>query len=634
MTRRSIKKDETETWYAFYSEREKREYYFEPKSKVTTWILPAGVRSFMNGSSHLKSSSSRATGTLIQEEHQGPRQMLRTISVLVVAMAMAWVILAPYGDMVGLPFGMESVGKEAIKIENLIEKQKNGTALGLEDLVEKLAEKSTTVRDEDNSIAAPEDTSHEVERTDDDSGMDRVEIAEESDEIKEDTNESEEAPEKSEVLEEPQPSHEELDVDAPPASEEDTGRETEPMQEYTETEELPASAQSMQSVAQTVIDQLEQGYADENADEPVVEESDGAGEDHIEAMDEKMVEESFADDNLVEDAEAIEEIVNESDGAGEDHIEAMQENAAEESFVDAKLVEDTEAIEEIESEMEKREEAAAEAAASIREDIDEGNSDNELEREADLLLEEELTDETEKESPSVPQGVALEEEEEIEIEEDLSDTDGSDSVVEDEVSNVDATPGEVGTVEETSERGPASVEEGEELTHESEEGAEDATLEDPTQENSEAVGDKDTDRLSRSETDSDASDGLGFMKRRWQNLRKSPRVHGIVGGIQGAGKAIKDSPPVNGIISGIQDARRSVQKLLAKAIRAKEDVDEVSEAEVENEVLDFPEETSPSLGDSPSVDEIMHGIESALDRGHELMTKIKADAKSAGLDFE
>lgn len=35
-----------ETWYAFYSENEKREYYFNPITRVSTWILPAGARRF------------------------------------------------------------------------------------------------------------------------------------------------------------------------------------------------------------------------------------------------------------------------------------------------------------------------------------------------------------------------------------------------------------------------------------------------------------------------------------------------------------------------------------------------------------------------------------------------------------
>jgi len=32
------------TWYTFFSERENREYYYEPTSGVATWVLPAGAR--------------------------------------------------------------------------------------------------------------------------------------------------------------------------------------------------------------------------------------------------------------------------------------------------------------------------------------------------------------------------------------------------------------------------------------------------------------------------------------------------------------------------------------------------------------------------------------------------------------
>ena len=178
-----------------------------------------------------------------------------------------------------------------------------------------------------------------------------------------------------------------------------------------------------------------------------------------------------------------------------------------------------------------------------------------------------------------------------------------------------------------------------ESTNESEEvDSVDASLEDPLQENTILSSVDDALTMPQPEIDSDASDGLSMVKTRWQKLRKSPRVHGIVGGIQEARKtvkwkAIKESPPVNGIIGGIQDARKSVQKLLARAMGEEEDADGVCQLD-ENEILDFPLETSPTLSDSPSVDEIMHGIESALDRGHELMAKIKADAKSAGLDFD
>lgn len=35
---------DAETWYVFYSEKENREYYFEPTSKQASWTLPQGAR--------------------------------------------------------------------------------------------------------------------------------------------------------------------------------------------------------------------------------------------------------------------------------------------------------------------------------------------------------------------------------------------------------------------------------------------------------------------------------------------------------------------------------------------------------------------------------------------------------------
>ena len=38
--------DEYSCWYAFYSESQKREYYFNPDTGISTWVLPAGGRRF------------------------------------------------------------------------------------------------------------------------------------------------------------------------------------------------------------------------------------------------------------------------------------------------------------------------------------------------------------------------------------------------------------------------------------------------------------------------------------------------------------------------------------------------------------------------------------------------------------
>jgi hypothetical protein len=37
-------KDNELTWYIFYSEKEGREYYYEPKTKSATWVLPAEAK--------------------------------------------------------------------------------------------------------------------------------------------------------------------------------------------------------------------------------------------------------------------------------------------------------------------------------------------------------------------------------------------------------------------------------------------------------------------------------------------------------------------------------------------------------------------------------------------------------------
>lgn len=39
----SDSEEDYETWYAFYSESDEREFYFEPKTNQTTWVLPANV---------------------------------------------------------------------------------------------------------------------------------------------------------------------------------------------------------------------------------------------------------------------------------------------------------------------------------------------------------------------------------------------------------------------------------------------------------------------------------------------------------------------------------------------------------------------------------------------------------------
>jgi hypothetical protein len=38
-----IQQNEEIIWYAFYSEAEQREFYFEPVSGVSSWILPDGA---------------------------------------------------------------------------------------------------------------------------------------------------------------------------------------------------------------------------------------------------------------------------------------------------------------------------------------------------------------------------------------------------------------------------------------------------------------------------------------------------------------------------------------------------------------------------------------------------------------
>ncbi|GAX27541.1 hypothetical protein FisN_13Hh376 [Fistulifera solaris] len=38
---------EDESWYVFYSERQQREYYYNPISSRSTWVLPAGARRLM-----------------------------------------------------------------------------------------------------------------------------------------------------------------------------------------------------------------------------------------------------------------------------------------------------------------------------------------------------------------------------------------------------------------------------------------------------------------------------------------------------------------------------------------------------------------------------------------------------------
>lgn len=45
-TTNEVVEDHSSCWYAFYSEHQKREYYYNPESGRSTWVLPAGARRF------------------------------------------------------------------------------------------------------------------------------------------------------------------------------------------------------------------------------------------------------------------------------------------------------------------------------------------------------------------------------------------------------------------------------------------------------------------------------------------------------------------------------------------------------------------------------------------------------------
>ena len=116
-----------ETWQAYYSERAQREYYFHPKTKIVTWILPDGENHDVHGGS-IQHPAMEAHDThrneiprgfvVVDTRHQ--RNTTTNDPKLLSGQALTVVMLLVSAIVTGVSWGLYGVDSETTEIRGRI----------------------------------------------------------------------------------------------------------------------------------------------------------------------------------------------------------------------------------------------------------------------------------------------------------------------------------------------------------------------------------------------------------------------------------------------------------------------------------------------------------------------------------
>ena len=178
----AVDSDEDAVWYTFFNEREKREYYYNPQTEKSTWILPNGARRHVSKEGKFVTANDEAVRSLdFGEEEEEDAHSAIVLRASFVAKVLLWMFILnlvfsfvmPSTDTKVLP----EVAKEAKRPASSPTAQVKKTVVPTEELKKAAkveAQKKKEVKKKETAKEKKERLAKETERLEHHSNMTSV----------------------------------------------------------------------------------------------------------------------------------------------------------------------------------------------------------------------------------------------------------------------------------------------------------------------------------------------------------------------------------------------------------------------------------------------------------------------------